>query len=311
MRVIRNPGNCPEHAQRAVVALGNFDGVHVGHRAILQTTLDTAKTLGMPAAVMTFEPHPREFFSGKRLHMVSLHQKLELIRECGMDVTFILRFNKRLAETTAHDFVIGILHDSLKASHVVTGYNFAFGKGREGNTEMLLRYAREAGFGFTACPPVERDGTAVSSTTIRECLTRGDIAQAEKLLGHPYRICGHVRAGAEIGRTIGFPTANLVVDTLFKPRLGVYAVRVRIEGDDREYDAVANLGVKPTFNPSEPLLEVHIFDFDAPIYSKRIDVTFVSFLRDEQRFANVEALKAQIRRDVTQAQAVLGKRRAS
>lgn len=313
MRIFRDPSLCPPDAKHAVIALGNFDGLHTGHRVILAHATDTARKLGAPAAVMTFEPHPREFFFRERgrLRIYSLRQKLALLKECGIELVFLMRFNKALATTSAHDFATGMLHRDLQAQHVVTGYNFAFGRGREGNTGMLARYALEAGFGFTACPPVETDGMAVSSSAIRELLAAGKLEKASQLLGHPYRLCGRVRQGTALARTLGFPTANIPLDKLFRPRFGVYAVRMRVEGKGASYDAIANIGIKPTFRPHEPVLEVHLFDFNRPLYGKRLEVTFCTFLRDEQRFPDADALKQQIQRDIAQVRAYFSARRAS
>jgi riboflavin kinase / FMN adenylyltransferase len=307
MRIIRDPVHCPKNAQGAVIALGNFDGVHTGHRSIISYACKTAHHMGVPAAVMTFEPHPREFFAkdGKRLRMYSLHQKLALLAELGVDTIYLMRFNQKLAATSAHDFVETILHQQLKARHLVTGRDFAYGKGREGNTLMLAGYAQDAGCSFTACDPVTIDGEIVSSSAIRTALREGKIDRANLLLGAPYRICGRVHAGAARGRTIGFPTANILLRHLFKPCFGVYAVRVRLPGQTQYLDAIANVGIKPTFHTTEPLLEVHIFDFDQMLYGQKIEVEFCHFLRTEQRFDSVDALVAQIHQDITRTKQLL------
>ncbi len=306
LRIIRDHQHCPASAQGAVIALGNFDGVHAGHRSIINQAKDIAQTIGAPAAVMTFEPHPREFFAREksRLRMYPLSQKLELLEEAGIELVFMMRFNKTLASTSAQGFVEDILHKHLKARHVVTGFNFAFGKGREGNTQTLAEYAQKAGFGFTACPQVQIDGKTVSSSAIREFLAGGDIEKADQLLGEPYRLRGRVRPGAQRGRTLGFHTANIAIAPLFKPRYGVYAVRARVGSHGTWHQAIANIGVKPTFNPSEPLLEVHIFDFDQMIYGKILEVEFLEFLRPEMCFVNVEALVQQIELDIAHAKEV-------
>ena len=306
LKIVRDTEHCPLSAQGAVIALGNFDGVHAGHRAIINEAKAIAKRLGTVPAVMTFEPHPREFFSREktRLRMYPLAQKLELLEEAGIELVFMMRFNKKLASTPAKAFVDDILHGQLKAKHVVTGYNFAFGKGREGDTQALADYAQQAGFGYTACPQVQVEGKTVSSSEIRRLLAGGDIESADRLLGEPYRLRGRVRPGAQRGRTIGFPTANLAIAPLFKPCYGVYAVRARVGNHGIWHRAIANIGVKPTFNPSEPLLEVHIFDFNEMIYGKILEVEFLEFLRPEMCFVSVEALVQQIEKDVAHARQV-------
>ena len=301
MRIVRHAHLCPEAARGAVIALGNFDGVHLGHRAVIGHAIDIARKTSAPAAVMTFEPHPREFFSPDktRLRMYPLQEKLAMLKDIGVDVVFLMHFNKGLAATSAHDFVDDVLHTKLKAAHVVTGYDFAFGKGREGNTEMLAQYAQAAGFGFTAYPQVLNDTMTVSSSAIRALLTDGKVEQASRLLGQPYRISGHVRSGEARGRTLGIPTANISLSHLFKPRLGVYAVRARLAGEPVWHDAVASIGTKPTFTPTQALLEVYIFDFSRSIYGQKLEVEFYHFLRPELRFSSAEALITQMHADIS------------
>ena len=302
MRITRDTRYCPTDAKGAVIALGNFDGVHIGHRAIIRRAVELAKELGTHAAVMTFEPHPREFFApdAPRLRMYSLQQKLELLEDAGIEHVFLMRFNQALASTSASDFVEQILHRQLGARHVVTGYNFAFGKGRAGNTDMLASVAAQLGFGFTACQPVMLDGKAVSSSAIRALLAEGELEEANRMLGMHYHLCGRVRSGAARGRTIGYPTANIALDRFFKPKLGVYAVQARLPGSEWHH-GIANIGIKPTFNLTTPMLEVHLFDFDQMIYGQKLEVALNAFLRPEIRFASVEALLEQIRSDVEHA----------
>jgi riboflavin kinase/FMN adenylyltransferase len=308
MRIIRDTRYCPPDARGAVIALGNFDGVHIGHRAIIRRAVELAKQLGTHAAVMTFEPHPREFFApdAPRLRMYSLRQKLSLLEEAGIKQVFLMRFNQALASTSASDFVEQILHRQLGARHVVTGYNFAFGKGRAGNTDMLAAHAKQHGFGFTACDPVTLDGNTVSSSAIRALLDAGNLTEATRMLGAPYRLHGRVRSGAARGRTIGYPTANIALDRLFKPKLGVYAVQARLPGGEWHH-GIANIGVKPTFNLTTPMLEVHLFDFNQMIYGQKLEVMLNAFIRPEIRFASVDALLEQIRSDVEQAKRYLTK----
>jgi riboflavin kinase/FMN adenylyltransferase len=306
MRIIRDFSACPSASKGAVVALGNFDGVHLGHQAILRECIDTARKLGAPAAVMSFEPHPREFFApgSDPLSIYPFRRKVELLRELGIDTLFLVRFNERFASLTAEAFTRDILHAQLGVRHVVTGYNFAFGKGRGGNTEFLHNAAKECGFGFSACPPVEdADGVPVSSSAIRRRLALGHVEIAGQLLGRAYAIEGRVRHGEQLGRKLGYPTANMALDDLFKPRFGIYAARARVDG--ALHDAVVSLGIRPTFGQNEPLLEVHIFAMDRELYGKRLHVELAGFLRDEVKFDTAQALTAQIALDCQQAKDIL------
>jgi riboflavin kinase/FMN adenylyltransferase len=306
MRIIRDTASCPPDYKCAAVALGNFDGVHRGHQEILRHAVAIAKAEGVKAAVMTFEPHPREFFSKshEKLRLYPFRDKVELLEAVGIEALFVMRFNKKSASVSAYDFVGSLLHRQLGVRHVVTGYNFAFGHNREGNTEFLDKTAASLGIGYTACPPVyDAAGAPVSSSAIRAALAAGDVKKAAMLLGRPYAISGRVRRGEGRGQTLGFPTANLSLVHLFKPRLGIYAVRVAI-GDDW-CKAVASIGAKPTFGAYEPLLEVHVFDRNETLYGKRLHVELLEFLRDEQRFDNAEALKLQMTDDCRKAREVL------
>jgi riboflavin kinase/FMN adenylyltransferase len=310
MRIVRDFQSCPEACKGAVVALGNFDGVHLGHQEILGQCIASAKAYGVPAAVMTFEPHPREFFSGRRekLRLCSFRQKMAMMEELGIDILFLVRFNQQFSSLTADRFVEGVLHRQLAAKHVVTGYNFAFGKGRGGGTDFLETQAHRLGFGFTACPAVKNaSGEAISSSAIRQLLAGGKVGEAAALMGRPYAVEGHVRRGQQRGRTIGFPTANLPLERLFKPRFGVYAVRVGVS--DAVYNGVANIGIKPTVGGTAPLLEAHIFDRDIDLYGQRIAVECVDFIRDEKKFDSLEALKSQITMDCRRAKELLPRQR--
>jgi len=306
IKIIRDFNTINPAYRSAVIALGNFDGVHLGHREILEQCIASAKAYNVPAAVMTFEPHPREFFSQahERLRLCSLRQKIELMESIGIDTLFLVRFNKTFSSLPAEEFVGDVLHRQLAVKHVVTGYNFAFGKGRGGTTDFLETQAHQFGFGFTACPPVAGAGDQIiSSSAIRQLLTAGEVGEAVALLGHPYVIEGKVRKGQQRGRTIGFPTANLSLGRLFKPRYGVYAVRAKI-GRGR-YNGIANIGIKPTLGGSEPLLEVHVFGLNRELYGERLRVECVAFIRDERKFDSLDALKTQITLDCQQARKML------
>ena len=310
MQIIRDLMACPTSFKGSAVALGNFDGVHLGHQEILRQALAFARNNAVPATVMTFEPHPREFFARdkKRLRISSFQQKMQLFQELGIDAVFLVRFNAAFAAHTPEDFVEKILVGALAIRHVVTGYNFAFGKNRQGNTEYLKASSQHLGFSFSSCDAVsDAQGTPVSSSAIRQMLSLGDVKNAAALLGRPYRITGRVRSGNKAGRTLGFPTANLGLHGLFQPRYGVYAVRFRVEGDRNLYHGVANLGVRPTMGQHAPVFEVHGFDLDAQLYGKRLSVELVEYIREEKKFENIDALKSQIGIDCDHAKALLQK----
>lgn len=311
MRIIRDFSCCPPDAKGAVLALGNFDGVHLGHRAILEACAEEADRRGVPAAVMTFSPHPREFFApgATPLRLQGFRQKMESLAGCGIAFAFIVRFNARFAALPPQAFVAEVLHRDLGAQHVVTGYNFAFGRGREGDTSFLAAAARACGMGFTACAPVAgANGEAVSSSAIRALLREGRMREAAALLGRIFSIEGRVIHGDRRGGALGYPTANIALGSLFRPRYGVYAVRLVLQDVVRA--GVANLGIRPMFALEEPLLEVHGFDMQRDLYGQRVRVELVEFIREERSFDSVEALKSQIAADDARARLILGNEEA-
>lgn len=306
MRLVRQWRAVPASLQGAVVALGNFDGVHLGHRAILDACVQKAAELSRPAAVMTFFPHPRAYFrpDAAPLCMTSVRRKIELFDDCGVELVFLVRFDAAFAGTSAEGFVREVLGRALKAAHVVTGYNFAFGKGRGGDTTFLAQACAQEDIGYTACPPVHRDGMAISSSAVRELLAKGETEKAAVLLGAPYVISGRVLGGDKRGRELGHATANLSLDGLFVSRMGVYAGWLEHAGG--RLPAVANLGVRPTFGgDAVPLLEVHALEGAPQLYGQRVAFSFHAFLRDERRFEGPEALKTQIMADCAQARQML------
>lgn len=306
MKLTRDLANAPKNA---VIALGNFDGLHVGHRAIIAQAGRIADEKKRPLALMTFEPHPREVLAKNAppLRIYSLRSKLAVIESLGVEWVFLLRFNAAFAATSAADFIHNILHKNLGAAHIVTGENFYFGQGRSGNKTLLENETAALGFGYTALPPVTgADGQMVSSSTIRTLLGEGNVAAAGALLGAPYHISGHVQRGEGRGKGLGFPTINLSLGKLYRPRYGVYAVRATIDG--KHYDGAASLGVKPTFGEFLPLLEVFLFDTSEQLYGKRADITFVDFIRPELAFDDVESLKTQMARDCEVVKTILSSR---
>jgi riboflavin kinase / FMN adenylyltransferase len=310
MRVYRHPDALPEHARRAVVAIGNFDGVHRGHQRVIATACAIARATGVPAGVMTFAPHPRRFFRPDQppFLLTRLRTKLRHFAEIGVDVAFCLRFDAALAAMPPEAFIDRLLVAGLAARHVCVGYDFVFGKGRAGTGALLSARLAGAGIGATIVAPVSSgsgSGDEVfSSTAAREALAAGDPARAAAILGRPFVIEGRVAQGDRRGRTIGFPTANLWLGDYVRPRFGVYAVRIDVGGS--RHSGVANLGLRPTFGgDSEPRLEVHVFDFAGDLYGRRVCVELCAFLRPEQRFAGLDGLKAQIAVDADQARAAL------
>lgn len=306
MRVIRSLQAVSERERGWVVALGNFDGVHLGHQAILAQCRRQAQLLGTQPAVVTFEPHPREYFqpSLKPLRLYRFRQKMKALQACEMQSALILRFNHEMAAKTADDFLALLTH-TLGVRHIITGENFAFGQARQGNAELLAKAADHYGFGYTALPGVkDAGGRIISSSRVRASLAEGDMAQAAGLLGRAYAIEGHVMHGQARGRSIGFPTANIQPGSILLPRFGVYTCRTTL-ADGRLVSGVANLGVRPTIGATAPQLEMHLFDFNGDLYGRRLSVELLAFLREEQRFESLAALQAQIAQDCAAAAKLL------
>ncbi|MGB0920198.1 MAG: bifunctional riboflavin kinase/FAD synthetase [Alphaproteobacteria bacterium] len=305
----RDPDPASAHAQKAVVVIGNFDGVHKGHQAVIARGRAKADDLGVPLAVLVFEPHPVEFFkrNDAPFRLSPLDAKAHTLGHYGVDHLFVFTFNDAMAGRDPEGFAEEILHQRLQASHIVVGYDFRFGKGRAGDVELLKADGARLGFGVTVIEPQREedlvDGVIYSSTKIRELLKEGKPDEAAKLLGHPWVVEGEVLHGDKRGRTIGFPTANISMGAYLEPRFGVYAVRMDVDG--KTYNGVANIGRRPTFDKDDVTLEVHVFDFEGDLYGKNAAVSFIAFLRPEQKFDGLEALKAQIAADCDQARAIL------
>ena len=268
----------------AVLAMGNFDGVHRGHQAVIAAAIDRAQGFGKPAGVLTFEPHPRDFFNpGEPLfRLTDEAAKLRLLAANGLDGTVVLTFNAALASLTAEDFVARLLVERFAVSGVVIGFNFHFGKNRTGSPDFLAARGRKYGFAVDVVAPFELNGRPVSSGPIRDALAAARLDDAAALLGFPWFVSGEVRHGDKRGRELGFPTANLSLDAACGLRHGVYAVRVGL--GDRRYDGVANFGRRPMFDSGVVLLEVFLFDFAGDLYGRRIDVAFIEWIRDEAAF---------------------------
>ncbi|MFD2261616.1 bifunctional riboflavin kinase/FAD synthetase [Lacibacterium aquatile] len=297
MFVSRDPFRLPTTLRGATLVLGNFDGIHPGHQAVISA----AKAVGAKTIVVTFEPHPRRLFRPDTppFRLTPPGPKLRALQAQGIDGVIALRFNRRLAAMSAEDFVNEILVRALGAGHVVVGEDFCFGQSRQGNLASLRADGR---FRVTGVPAIATHGTIFSSTEIRTLLSDGRPDEAARLLGHPFTIEGHVRHGDKRGRTIGFPTANIGLGSYIRPKFGVYAVRVPGVGQ-----GVANLGRRPTFGGFDDRLEVHLFDFSGDLYGRRLQVQLVSFLRQEQKFDGLDALKAQIALDAAEARHLLAR----
>ena len=302
MRVFR--GYSRPVAGPTALAIGNFDGVHLGHGALLGRLGEVARRYSLPPTILSFEPHPREFFSpaSAPARLTTFREKLELLGEAGVAQAMICRFNAAFAALSAEQFVDRVLVGGLRVRYVIIGDDFRFGKGRLGDFAMLQAAGSQYGFDVEAMGSVTVDGERVSSSGVRTALAAGDMAHAARLLGRPYIIDGQVAHGQKIGRQLGFATANIRIKHNPLPMTGVFAVQVDGLGD-LQLPGVANLGVRPTLGGTRPLLEVHLFDFDRDIYGKHISVRFVHKLRDEQRFPNFDALKAQIAADAAAARA--------
>ena len=296
----------PERLRGGIVALGNFDGFHEGHQAVVGRAVSRARAEGRPALVATFDPHPVHYFRPDLppFRLTSLDQRQRLFAEAGADAMLVFRFDAELAGVTAPDFVTDHLASRIGAAGVVTGEDFTFGKGRAGNVDVLKLLGQANRISVDAVAPVAEDGEAVSSSRIRDALRAGDCPLAARLLTRPFAIEGVVEHGDKRGRELGFPTANLAMGDYLRPRFGVYAVRGRLP-DGRMVDGVANLGTRPMFDPPKELLEPWFFDFDGDLYGQTIEVALIAFLRDETTFDGLDALKAQIMRDAEAAKAAL------
>jgi len=295
----------PDRMRGGIVALGNFDGFHKGHQAVVGRAIERARAAGRPALVATFDPHPVRFFrpEAEPFRLTSLNQRQRLFAEAGADAMIVFPFNAALASLTAEEFVTQML---AGVGGVVTGEDFTFGKGRGGNVSVLGELGRKYGFIAEAVAPVSDSGDVISSSRIREALQAGDCATATQLLTRPFAVEGIVQHGDKNGRELGYPTANVDLGTYLRPRYGIYAVRGRL-ADGRILDGAANIGIRPNFDPPKELLEPHFFDFSGDLYGQTIEISFHAFLRDEAKFENLEALTRQIGRDCDQARDVLAK----
>ncbi len=289
-----------------VIALGNFDGFHAGHQAVVGRAVRHAQDEGRPAIVATFDPHPVRFFKpdAAPFRLTTLDQRQELFAAAGADAMLVLPFDAALAGTSAEDFITELLLGRYGAKGVVTGADFVFGKGRGGNVVTLADHARRLGFFTEMVSPVDADDAVISSSRIREALQAGDCATAAHLLTRPFTVRGIVQHGDKNGRLLGFPTANIDMGNYLRPRYGIYAVTGRLP-DGRMLKGAANLGIRPSFDPPKELLEPHFFDFAEDLYGQEIDVAFHAFIRPEAKYDGMDALMAQIAADCDEAKALL------
>lgn len=311
MRIFRHFDRLPADARGGAVAIGNFDGVHLGHQAVIREAGRIARDGHLPWGVMTFEPHPRAHFQPaiEPFRITPFRLKARQMEAMGVDFLVVSRFDRAFARRPAASFVGDILVAGLAARHIVSGYDFAFGRGREGNSELLLKMGREAGFDYTCVAAVhDASGRPYSSTRAREALKAGDPRAAAAVLGRPFEIEGRVVEGDKRGRTIGYPTANVTLAGFVRPRNGVYAVKAGIDAGTGTawHSGVANLGRRPTFGGVDVVLEVHLFDFAGDLYGRHLRVQMIGFLRPEKKFDGIAALRAQIAEDSARARALLG-----
>ncbi len=305
MKIIDRYENVAESDKGCSLAIGNFDGVHRGHQEVLAAALRVAGEQNIPSGVMAFEPHPRVFFQPQRplFRLTSLDAKLELFATLGLDLAAVMPFNADMAALTAEQFVKKILIDGFNVRHVVTGYNFFFGKGRGGNPQVLRELGEKYGFGVTTVEVQGEAGDRFSSSRVRELLQEGDPRGAAEMLGYWWRIKGTVTGGAQRGAWLGFPTANITLKNSEEFHHGIYAVRIYVDG--KTHHGAAYLGTRPTFDDGKPVLETFLFDFDEDLYGEEILIELIEFIREDIRFRDEEALKANMREDCDKARKIL------
>lgn len=307
MRIISDWTGLAEADRGATVAMGNFDGVHLGHQTVIAAARAAAPAT--PLGVVTFEPHPREFFApdAPAFRLMNAEARMHRLARLGVERLYQLPFDARLAGMEAETFARTVLADGLGVARVTVGADFCFGKGRKGTVETLRDFGARMGFGVTVADLVALDGTPVSSTAIRSALSEGRPRDAARMLGHLHRIDGPVIHGEKRGRDLGFPTANMSVEGLHLPRLGVYAVRAEVLTGPHAgtYGGAASLGVRPMFGENRPNLETYLFDFAGDLYGEHLSIGFVDYLRPEMRFDGLPALVAQMQADCAQARAIL------
>jgi riboflavin kinase/FMN adenylyltransferase len=311
MHVFRTWSEVPAALKGGVIALGNFDGLHLGHQAVIGRAVSLARKAGVAAAVMTFEPHPRMFFKPDQepFRLSPFRMKAHVIEALGVDYLYVQTFDKEFSQRTPENFVSEILVGGLGLSHIVVGYDYVFGYQRKGNVEVLRELAARYGFGVTAVEKLSDRDERFSSTAIRNLLREGKPREAARMLGRFWEIEGRVVAGDKRGRQLGFPTANLEYRDYLHPKKGVYAIRAGVDHGAGTvwHNGVANFGNRPTFDKTDVLLEAHLFDMNEDLYGKHLRVALIDYIRAEKKFDGLEALKAQIAADSGQARDLLAK----
>jgi riboflavin kinase/FMN adenylyltransferase len=307
MDIVRFWRGVPPEIKGAVLAIGNFDGVHRGHQKVLREATRIAKREGRRSGAVVFEPHPREFFAPGTpfFRLTPLPLKLELLEALGLDQTFVIEFDRELASLSAEAFATEVVAKGLGASHVVVGHDFSYGKGRTGTTNELAALGRVLGFGVDVVAPVGAGGATFSSSRIRDYLRDGEVREAAEQLGYWWRARGRVGEGAGRGKGLGFPTLNLPLAPGQDVHHGIYAMRV--DHDGRRYHAAGYVGARPTFGEGEPVLEAYLLDFAGDLYGQEVEAEFIAFLRPDETFATPEALAEKMREDCDRARAVLAK----
>ncbi|WP_292070270.1 bifunctional riboflavin kinase/FAD synthetase [Brevundimonas sp. UBA7534] len=307
MRIVRDWRGLSDADRGAAVAVGAFDGVHRGHQAVIAEARAAAERLGVPLGVVSFDPHPRRWFQpdAAPFRLMTADQMAQALAPLGVDILYLLPFDDEMAGMGDADFAERVLAKGLGIRHAAVGFDFTFGKGRSGSPEALRAYGQRLGFGVSVAQRIDdADGLKLSSSAVREALKAGDMARAAAILGRPFAIRGPVIHGDKRGRTIGVPTANIDLADYMRPAYGVYAIRARLP-DGRLVDGVASLGVRPMYALETPLLEAWLFDFDGDLYGQALDVQLIAWLRGEQAFDGLDALKAQIDRDAAAARRIL------
>ena len=305
MEIIRGIENLLPPPRRPVVTLGNFDGVHLGHQKIFQEVTRQAKEAGLPSIILTFDPHPAKVLNpGEPLPLIMpLKRRLEVIASFGIDLAVIIKFTPEFSRLTAREFVAGVLWEKVQPRLVLVGYNFNFGKGREGTPQLLKSLGEELGFEVEIVEPVCLGKLMVSSSEVRRAVEAGEVDRANDMLGRPFQLTGPVIKGKGLGKGLGFPTANIAWDNELIPKEGVYACLVEYRG--ATYKGVVNIGTAPTVKGDELSVEVHLLNFKGEIYREELKLSFIKRLRDEGRFESIAALREQIKRDIERAEEIL------
>ena len=307
MKIFIDKNDNLKSARGGVYALGNFDGVHLGHKEVISKVIDISNSKNIPSGVLIFDPHPKNYFNPKLDDFIlsDINTRSYLLEKTDLDFLGILKFDNFMSNLSPREFVKKIIKNRVGASHLIVGYNFKFGKNREGDVEILSKICTEFNIDLTIIKQIKNMELTISSSKIREAIEELDFEKVKRIIGDYWKIVGEVKEGDKRGREIGFPTANIMMNNLIKPDFGVYAVRV--EYNNNTFNCIANFGVRPTFDKTKsfPILEVHLFNFSDNLYGKEIVISFVDFIRKEKKFNGLESLKSQIQLDINIAKDLL------